>query len=294
MAASRQTIPYLQSVLKTLPKVDFAFGYGSGVFKQTGYDDKLSDSSNPSKLPTPMIDFIVGVNDPCEWHKQNLKLNSKHYAYLMRTLGPSAISWVQDQGQRVYYHPYVPIDPSIRSCNHDSIPMMKYGVMSNDAILEDLIHWKSLFISGRLHKPVKHVIEKEAAFDSTVNKNISPSNALSLPDKNGVYRNVTIEDIRYRNDKCALYAALLLLPEHFTEEQLYVTIAGLSYMSDLRFKFGAEAPDKVTAIVQGNIDGFRLKYASVINETKSVDFSSLVSDSRDSSETMMYVLKIEF
>jgi translocator assembly and maintenance protein 41 len=51
------------------PKVIGAYGYGSGVFKQSGYTEK----------DKPQIDLILVVDNLKEWHNENMKLNSKDY-----------------------------------------------------------------------------------------------------------------------------------------------------------------------------------------------------------------------
>lgn len=58
----------------------------------------------------------------------------------------------------------------------------------------------------------------------------------------------------------ALRAALLMLPEAFSDFQLFAAVAGLSYRGDFRVTFGAENPRKVTNIVEGNLPLFHSLY----------------------------------
>ena len=61
----------------------------------------------------------------------------------------------------------------------------------------------------------------------------------------------------------ALRTALLLLPESFTEVQLFEEIAGLSYRGDFRMKVG-ENPLKVRNIVSAQLESFRSLYGGLL------------------------------
>ncbi|RXG61889.1 Phosphatidate cytidylyltransferase, mitochondrial [Armadillidium vulgare] len=102
-----------------------------------------------------MIDFVLAVENPLEWHSRNLDKNPSHYS-MLKYVGPKYISKVQNSfGAKVYYNTLIPTQ--------------------ND------------------------------------NENEELKNALKI------------------NLYSALRTALLILPETFTEQQLYTTIAGLSY-----------------------------------------------------------------
>ena len=80
--------------------------------------------------------------------------------------------------------------------------------------------WRTLYVAGRLHKPVK-VLECQPSLQAALNSNLS----------------------------AALTTALLLLPQHFTEEQLYLNLAAISYTGDFRMVVG-EDKIKVANIVR--------------------------------------------
>jgi mitochondrial translocator assembly and maintenance protein 41 len=69
----------------------------------------------------------------------------------------------------------------------------------------------------------------------------------------------------------ALRVALLLLPEKFTDQELFSKIAGLSYRGDFRMQMG-ENPHKVSNIVDAQIDTFRDKYLHAIEELPNVNY----------------------
>lgn len=114
---------------------------------------------------------------------------------------------------------------------------MKYGIVSKEKLLEDLIGWKYLYVAGRLHKPLTII---------KYNEDIMTASRL--------------------NRTYASKAAMLLLPSRFSEIQLYTTIAGLSYIGDHRMSFGAENLNKIDNIVLPNTKLFRSLYKNTLEE----------------------------
>ena len=120
--------------------------------------------------------------------------------------------------------------------------LIKYGVISTSTLIEDLLNWNNLYIAGRLQKPVKIV---------AMNENVALRSALD------------------KNLKSAVTAAFLMLPESFSEEDLFLEIAGLSYSGDFRMVVGEDRM-KVLNIVKPNIAHFRELYGSILQENPQV------------------------
>ncbi|CAG7997116.1 unnamed protein product [Penicillium olsonii] len=221
--------------------IRYAFAYGSGVFTQNSSSAPTS-SLHPS-APTAinnmqqgsgkMIDFIFGVSYSQHWHDLNLTQHRDHYSG-MGSLGSYMVSQVQDRfGAGVYFHPYITVNGT----------MIKYGVVNLDTLCRDLTQWDTMYLAGRLHKPVKILRD---------HPKVRLANQVNLLS--------------------ALRVALLLLPERFSEFELYTTIAGMSYMGDLRMALPAEDPGKVRNIVSGQMAHFRRLYAPLIENLPNVDF----------------------
>lgn len=144
----------------------------------------------PYWLKKNMLDFVFAVDDPVTWHTMNLLQNRKHYS-ILKLLGPTKISSIQnDHGASVYYNTLVPVDGKVPtftlkspqswflslylflaflfvkclffvitswrtfvtfSC---SSQIIKYGVISTQSLIDDLLHWRTMYVAGRLHKPV--------------------------------------------------------------------------------------------------------------------------------------------
>ncbi|KAK9669040.1 hypothetical protein RND81_13G104600 [Saponaria officinalis] len=210
----------LAGLLTILPPVEFCCVYGSSLHPNN-YDKSR------------MIDYILGVRDPVEWHSQNLQTNMNHYASWMVYLGGAKmITGVADHiGVGVHFNPFV-------SWNNQTF---KYGVVRMNDLIEDLRSWENFYLSGRLQKPVNVVVDC-----------------------------LDVKQLNLFNLKAATSAALLLLPDTFTEEDLYAKICSLSYKGDLRMLF-AEDRHKVRKIVQGQFELFKGMYRPVLEEFATKD-----------------------
>jgi translocator assembly and maintenance protein 41 len=105
----------------------------------------------------------------------------------------------------------------------------------------DLEEWETLYLAGRLQKPVK-ILRQDA--------------------KLGLATKMNLEN--------AIRVSLLMLPERFTEEELYLKIGGLSYSGDFRMRIG-ENPYKVFNIVYAQMDAFREKYDPIIDDLPNIN-----------------------
>jgi len=229
---------FFERILSRFPLQNrcFTFAYGSGVFQQVGH--------NPPK--GNMTDLILAVNDPLEWHKQNIERNPSDYAGLMRVFGANVVAQMQCKwGSRIYFNTLIPFEDG----------KIKYGVISRSDLITDLLDWENLYSAGRLQKPVK-ILERPTKKDD--------------PDLQLALR---------MNLASSIHTALLLLPDRFSEEKLYSTIAGLSYAGDFRMFVGGEDKNKVSNIVQANIPQFRKVYAKQLqNMSQFVNFSPDLSE----------------
>ncbi|KAF2749841.1 mitochondrial import protein mmp37 [Sporormia fimetaria CBS 119925] len=233
----------LRQILKQFPPITYAFAYGSGVFPQSDATaSRIAESPHPNppeailkwqKGGGKMIDFILATRFSEHFHSLNLARHRDHYSFL-GSLGSGFVSHVNDAyGAGVYFNPYITVNGT----------MIKYGVVNLHTLHRDLTDWDTLYLAGRLHKPVKILFEE-------------PS----------------IRVANQRNLLSAVRCSLLLLPPTFTERQLYSTIAGLSYKGDPRMDYGSENPKKIENIVTHQIRNFRLLYHDLLMSLPTVNY----------------------
>ncbi|KAL5115891.1 Mitochondrial translocator assembly and maintenance protein 41 [Pleosporales sp. CAS-2024a] len=225
----------LRGILRQFPPITYAFAYGSGVFPQSAASaSRTTQSPHPNppeailkwqKGGGKMIDFVLTPRFSQHFHSLNLRNHRDHYSFL-GSLGSGVVSHVQDKyGAGVYFNPYITVNGT----------MIKYAVVNFETLLRDLTEWDTMYLAGRLHKPVKILFEEP---------NIRVANQ--------------------RNLLSAVRCSLLLLPPSFTERELYSTITGLSYQGDPRMQYGSENPKKIFNIVNNQLRHFRYLYHDLI------------------------------
>ncbi|KAK6457937.1 mitochondrial matrix Mmp37-domain-containing protein [Scheffersomyces xylosifermentans] len=227
----------LQDIVATFnAPIKVAIGYGSGVFPQAGYQqlqkkelDNVNGATTPSgkeitsgtSYPT-QIDFIHIVDDNHEFHRLNLKQNRDHYSIKSTSL----IKFIQGKNG-IYFNPFITVKNKL----------IKYGIISVNSGILDLIEWTSLYFAGRLQKPVNFVKDDD----------------------------IRIKFLNQYNLKNAMTVAILLLESNvFNERQLYEQITKLSYLGDFRMYIGGENPNKVQNIVDSQLAQFKKLYDPIL------------------------------
>ncbi|KNE71740.1 hypothetical protein AMAG_16045 [Allomyces macrogynus ATCC 38327] len=212
--------------------IRFAFAYGSAVFPQEGNSGS-------------MVDLILGVTHPTHWHSINLHQNRHHYSFL-GSLGSSTVAALQDAawaGAGVSYNPYVEIDGV----------MVKYGVVGIDRLCSDLTEWDTLYLAGRMHKPIQ-VLRHDSRVLLCQRTNLV--NALRV-----------VFLMHATTDPTA----------PLTEDELYRRVAGLSYLGDFRMRFKyLENPHKVANMVAKQHEFFEHIYRPMVEELKDREFAGAV------------------
>lgn len=132
-------------------KIIAAFGYGSGVFKQTGY----------TLQTRPMIDTIFVVENPHLWHQENIQKNPSDYSISGRiTLKYFDINAIKRATGVTY-------QSNIQFMNNT----FKYGIIGKEKFIDAMWgNWDNFFIQGRFQKPT-YTIFSTKEIDSAIKEN---------------------------------------------------------------------------------------------------------------------------
>lgn len=112
---------------------------------------------------------------------------------------------------------------------------IKYGVTTVDNLCSDLLNWNTLYLAGRMHKPIR-IIKDDARVRLTQQVNLTS----------------------------AIRTALLTLPENFSETELFERMTGFSYAGDVRMMLPAENRGKVGNIVRKQGPQFKELYHRLV------------------------------
>lgn len=224
------TSDFLNKVLERFPGKDDESRCLSLAYGSGVFDQTQSIEQSSGN----MTDFIFVVENTQAWHQQNLELNPSDYSGLMRQLGPKLIADAQAKyGAQMYFNTLVPYEEG----------HIKYGVISRSDFISDLLDWDTLYAAGRLQKPVR-ILERP---DKDIDQELHLALRMNLTS--------------------AMHTALLLLPDRFSEDQLFMTLTSLSYMGDFRMTVG-EDRNKVAKIVLGAKPHFLNLYGKRITKMK--------------------------
>mmetsp|Transcript_20861 Transcript_20861/g.29749 ORF Transcript_20861/g.29749 Transcript_20861/m.29749 type:complete len:243 (-) Transcript_20861:1460-2188(-) len=107
---------------------------------------------------------------------------------------------------------------------------VKYGVISKEKLLADLLNWQYLYIAGRLHKPTICIGNCDDEILDAQRKNATSALSASL----------LLQNLRNNEQR----------QEVFSFSQLFFSIARISYTGDFRMTVGAEDQNKVNKLIQ--------------------------------------------
>lgn len=249
----------LHSIISCFPSsiISHGFAYGSGVFHQqlfpssmtltnsnsddTSHENRVNNSTKSSN----MIDFIFITPQAEIWHKECMKMRSTDYSIMARIVGSRIVTYIGRMGAGVYFHPMVKVDlPS-----SDSHHLIKYGIIQEDRLKQDLKYWDTLYVAGRMQKPVATLISSDEILELQEIYNLQYAMATSL---------LLMSEKDMFLSKTGSGANTLSIPI----ADLYETISEISYMGDPRVVTGAEDPNKIAKLVKskGQIERFHTLY----------------------------------
>ena len=136
----------LRIFVEERPSCIASYGYGSGVFKQDGYETGKK----------PQMDIIFIVDDLKTWHLNNMEQNPHDYCLMGRLhLSLSSIKSIKGKNNITYFS-------QIKSQDN----LFKYGVIEDKDFIKSLKRWDNIFVAGRFHKPVLEISSNDVIRDA--------------------------------------------------------------------------------------------------------------------------------
>ena len=139
----------IEKFVSRRPEVIAAYGYGSGIFKQSGY----------TKKDKPQIDLIFVVEDLKTWHNANIKLNRKDYSMIGKAFFKNAKIEKLKGNTGITYVSNIEEDGNV----------YKYGTIEEKDLLKYLDTWESFYLPGRFQKTIYPIKEEEVLSEKIKN-----------------------------------------------------------------------------------------------------------------------------
>ena len=245
----------LRRIVRQFPPCRFVAAYGSAVFEQPDTATATAASSLSRSAPLasltatpPMLDLLLVVDNPLAFHAANLTAHPSHYSFLKHFGGAPTIASINALPAYLYYNTNVPVAQGEAESggSSQSSQLVKYGVISVDRVVEDLTRWSSLYIAGRMQKPIRIL---QPSPDLTPHLAANLSSALTVacylaPSSQQLQQPQPATDNRVQ----------------LSEVELYTLLTSLSYMGDVRMGI-AEDPMKIVRIVTGSYPHFQSLYS---------------------------------
>ena len=127
--------------LKNRPGVIGAYGYGSGIVKQSGYNKK----------DKPQLDLILVVDSLKKWHLKNIEMNPNDYSLIGRTYFKNADDTKLKGSTGITYLSNI----------EENDNTFKYGTIERLELQNHLYYWDSFYMPGRFQKAVYPIRETD-------------------------------------------------------------------------------------------------------------------------------------
>jgi mitochondrial translocator assembly and maintenance protein 41 len=198
-----------------MEEVEYAFGYGSGVFAQD-----LASADKEKKV----LDLILVVKDSHRFHESNMKRNHAHYWIPPFMFDQTAVNWTV-WWQRHAFNTSFLSNPRI---TFQVTNNLKYGVVQKEDLADDLQDWMYLYLAGRMHKPILTFLHNDE-INAMQQSNLHAALCCSL--------------LLLSTDQMSTHTR--------SSDEVYAKIASLSYTGDPRMTARAEDPQKISKLVNG-------------------------------------------